>query len=151
LVIRENNTIITNNIFATKVKNEGFNERVGKWFVNSSIFDNYAVPIINTIINTIINKINSMNNNDNFLFVIDELGKMQSTSEMYVNAIKNLFDAIENNKQKNFIGIFVVPTDNSKWIGLDKLKNKYETFNINFNTRKKDQTNFITMILNKNM
>ncbi len=143
LVTRKGTTVISQNTFATKKCSGDFNESVGKWYVNPLVFKEHAVPIIYEIIE----KINTMDDNETFLFVIDELGKMQSTSPVYVDAIQILFTTIDNNKNKKFKGIFVVPTDDAKWNNLSKLKTKYKTFNININTRTIDQEQFIGIIL----
>jgi nucleoside-triphosphatase THEP1 len=158
LVIKEGKKIIKTKTFAKKTYSDGFDVRIGSWYVNPMVFEKYAVPIINDIIEKIERLDNDSNNSDNsegdnsnnsdkFLFVIDELGKMQSTSKSYVDAIERLFRTIDNSKNKNFTGIFVVPTSNSKWIGLDKLKDKYLSFDIKQKTREKNQLEFVQMVL----
>ena len=100
------------------------------------------------IINEIMNKLNSMKEDEKFLFVIDELGKMQSISKMYVEAIEKLLKTIEQNNYKKFVGVFVVPTNNSKWEGLEELKKKYKLLNINVDEREIQQKEFEKIILN---
>jgi nucleoside-triphosphatase THEP1 len=146
LVIKEGKKIIKTKTFAKKTYSDGFDVRIGSWYVNPMVFEKYAVPIINDIIEKI-GRLDNSNNSDKFLFVIDELGKMQSTSKSYVDAIERLFRTIDNSKNKNFTGIFVVPTSNSKWIGLDKLKDKYLSFDIKQKTREKNQLEFVQMVL----
>lgn len=143
LVIKKSNKCVSYNNFATQIKNDNFTHVMDKWYINSKIFETYAVPMINQIAE----KIQSMKYTDGaFLFIIDELGKMQSTSELYVDAINNLFNVIESNAGKNFVGIFVVPSDNSEWTGLDELKNKYNLFNMRNETYDEDRRKFINMI-----
>lgn len=143
LVVRKGKIIVSQNTFATRQHSTNFDHMIGKWYVNPLIFEDYAVPIIHEIIK----KINTMDDNENFLFVVDELGKMQSLSLVYIEAIQSLFEAIENNINKQFKGIFVVPTDDTKWHDLSTLKNKYKTFNVNVDTRVTDQERFIEIIL----
>lgn len=143
LVVMNGTSILARKTFAKKERNHDFNIKVGSWYVYSSIIDQYAVPTINEIII----RIKLIKADEKFLFVIDELGKMQSTSESYVQAIDRLIETIEANLHKNFVVVFVVPTNNSKWKGLDLLKKKYKQFMINFNTRQHDQNIFIETIL----
>lgn len=143
IVLRKNEKIFKKKTFAKKYQDEKFNKRIGSWFIRSEIFDKYAVPYIQKMIN----KIKKIRNDEKYLFIIDELGLMQTTSDKYIEVIDTLIRTIQENSHKKFKTLFIVPTNNIKYPGLDVLKNKYETFIIHKKTRNEDQEKIINYFL----